>query len=66
MASKGKQFKDLIHSGKIVIQPGVYDGYSARLVEAAGFRLGAISGAGLPVTRGACLRRPLSNIVPRA
>ena len=51
MASKGKQFKDLIHSGKIVIQPGVYDGYSARLVEAAGFPSATISGAGVSESR---------------
>ena len=51
MASKGRQFKDLLHSGKIVIQPGVYDGYSARLVEAAGFPSATISGAGVSESR---------------
>ncbi len=49
--SKGRQFKDLIHGGKIVIQPGVYDGYSARLVEAAGFPSATISGAGVSESR---------------
>jgi 2-methylisocitrate lyase-like PEP mutase family enzyme len=51
MTSKGRQFKDLIHSGKIVIQPGVYDGYSARLVEAAGFPSATVSGAGVSESR---------------
>ncbi len=47
MTSKGRQFMDLIESPEILLTPGVYDGYSARLVEKAGFRTGAISGAGL-------------------
>lgn len=51
MASKGRQFKDLIHGKQIVIQPGVYDGYTARLVEAAGFASATISGAGVSESR---------------
>ena len=51
MASKGQQFKDLINAPEIVIQPGVYDGYSARLVEQAGFRTATISGAGVSESR---------------
>lgn len=47
MISKGKQLKELIHAPKILITPGVYDGYSARLVEKMGFRSGTISGAGV-------------------
>ena len=47
MTSKGRQFMDLIEAPEILITPGVYDGYSARLVDRAGFRTGAISGAGL-------------------
>lgn len=47
MISKGKQLKDLIHSPRILVTPGVYDGYSARLVEKMGFRTGTISGAGV-------------------
>ena len=47
MISKGKQLKDLIHSPRILVTPGVYDGYSARLVGKMGFRTGTISGAGV-------------------
>jgi len=51
MISKGKQFKELIHRKEILIQVGVYDGYSVRLVEQAGFKTGAISGAGVSESR---------------
>ncbi|MGQ0522966.1 MAG: isocitrate lyase/PEP mutase family protein [Betaproteobacteria bacterium] len=47
MISKGKRLKELIHSPKILITPGVYDGYSARLVEHTGFQTATISGAGV-------------------
>jgi 2-methylisocitrate lyase-like PEP mutase family enzyme len=47
MASKGKQLKELIHAARILITPGVYDGYSARLVQKMGFQSGTISGAGV-------------------
>ena len=51
MASKGKQFKTLIQAPEILIQPGVYDGYTVRLVEQAGFKTAAISGAGVSESR---------------
>ncbi len=51
MTSKGRQFKALIHAPEILIQPGVYDGYSVRLIERAGFRTAAISGAGVSESR---------------
>lgn len=51
MASKGAQFKELINRPEILIQPGIYDGYSARLVERAGFRTASISGAGVSESR---------------
>jgi 2-methylisocitrate lyase-like PEP mutase family enzyme len=51
MMSKGKQFKELIYSKQILIQPGVYDGYSVRLVEQAGFKTASISGAGVSESR---------------
>jgi len=51
MASKGRQFKDLMNAPEILVQPGVYDGYSVRLVERAGFKVGAISGAGVSESR---------------
>ena len=47
MISKGRQLKELLHSPKILIAPGVYDGFSARLVEKTGFKTASISGAGI-------------------
>ena len=47
MKSKGKRLKELLDAPEILVSPGVYDGYSARLVQARGFKSGAISGAGL-------------------
>jgi len=49
--SKGRQLKELINSPKILVTPGVYDGYSARLVEKAGFKSGSITGAGTSESR---------------
>jgi 2-methylisocitrate lyase-like PEP mutase family enzyme len=45
--SKGRQLKELLHSPQILIAPGVYDGFSARLVEKMGFKTASISGAGV-------------------
>lgn len=50
-ASKGRQLKELINSPKILVTPGVYDGYSARLVEKVGFKSGSITGAGTSESR---------------
>ena len=49
--SRGKQFKQLMYDKQILIQPGVYDGYSVRLVERAGFKTASISGAGVSESR---------------
>jgi 2-methylisocitrate lyase-like PEP mutase family enzyme len=51
MASKGRQFKELMNAPEILIQPGIYDGYTARLVEHAGFAAASISGAGVSESR---------------
>ena len=51
MASKGAQFRALLKEPGILITPGVFDGYSTRLVEQAGFKMGAISGAGVSESR---------------
>jgi 2-methylisocitrate lyase-like PEP mutase family enzyme len=51
MAGKGAQFRALLKEPGILITPGVFDGYSVRLVEAAGFKMGAISGAGVSESR---------------
>jgi 2-methylisocitrate lyase-like PEP mutase family enzyme len=47
MKSKGRRLKELLEAPEILVSPGVYDGYSARLVQQRGFKSGAISGAGL-------------------
>ena len=51
MASPGRQLKELLKAPKILIAPGIYDGYSARLVEKLGFKSGSISGAGTSESR---------------
>ena len=44
---KTTRFRRLIEAEEILVQPGVYDGFSARLVQQMGFAAGSISGAGL-------------------
>jgi 2-methylisocitrate lyase-like PEP mutase family enzyme len=51
MPTKGQELKQLINAREIVITPGVYDGFTARLIEAAGFRTATISGAGTSESR---------------
>ncbi|HEV7803110.1 MAG TPA: isocitrate lyase/PEP mutase family protein [Burkholderiales bacterium] len=41
------QLRNLINAPEILAMPGVFDGYSARLVEQSRFKAGFISGAGL-------------------
>ena len=50
MASPGQIMRDLINAPEILIMPGVYDGFSVRLVESMGFKAAGISGAGLSET----------------
>lgn len=40
-------YRSLLASDEFIVSPGIYDGYSARLVEAAGFRTAATSGAAI-------------------
>ncbi len=47
MESKGHKLKALLHAPQILIAPGVYDGYSARLVQKLGFKTAIITGAGV-------------------
>src|SRR5712691_4558917 len=42
-----KKFRELLARGGLIVVPGVYDGYSARLVEKAGFEMAATTGAGI-------------------
>ncbi|MGJ3263284.1 MAG: isocitrate lyase/PEP mutase family protein [Salinarimonas sp.] len=45
--SKARIYRDLLESGEFIVSPGVYDGYSARLVQEAGFKTAATSGAAI-------------------
>ncbi|MCP5149589.1 MAG: isocitrate lyase/PEP mutase family protein [Ectothiorhodospiraceae bacterium] len=45
--SRTRRLRELIEAPAILVSPGVYDGYSARLVEAMGFSSASTSGAGL-------------------
>lgn len=47
MASKGQELRNLILAPKILLMPGIFDGFSAHLVERMGYRAALISGAGL-------------------
>jgi 2-methylisocitrate lyase-like PEP mutase family enzyme len=47
MQKKTSNLRALIDAPEILTMPGIFDGYSARLVEQAGFPAGFISGAGL-------------------
>lgn len=51
MQSNGQRLRALLKSEDLVVAPGVYDGYSARLVEAAGFKTMATSGAAISNSR---------------
>ncbi|MCR9255692.1 MAG: isocitrate lyase/PEP mutase family protein [Alphaproteobacteria bacterium] len=45
--SKARTYRALLESEDFLVAPGVYDGYSARLVQAAGFKSAATSGAAI-------------------
>jgi 2-methylisocitrate lyase-like PEP mutase family enzyme len=45
MLTKAQQYRSMLTQGEFIVSPGVYDGYSARLVEAAGYKSAASSGA---------------------
>jgi len=47
MKSKARRFKEPLGAPDILVAPGVYDGFSARIAEAAGFEAATISGAGV-------------------
>lgn len=51
MTSQGQRLKTLIRAPEILVMPGVFDGFSARLVQAMGFASALISGAGLSEAR---------------
>ena len=45
-SSPGAQLRALLGKPGILVTPGVYDGFSLRLVEQMGYQTAAISGAG--------------------
>jgi len=49
--SKTKQLRDAIYAPEILIQPGVFDGFSTRLVEHMGYPTAFITGSGVSESR---------------
>jgi len=47
---KTQLFRSLLKSARPLVSPGIYDGYSVRLVEAMGFKTAATTGSGLSNT----------------
>ena len=47
MTSKARRFRELLAAPDILVAPGVYDGFSTRIVEQAGFKAATVSGAGV-------------------
>lgn len=46
-----RRMRELMAGPEVIVSPGVYDGYSIRLVEAMGFRTACTTGAGLANSR---------------
>lgn len=44
---KTARFRELLRGDDLILSPGIYDGYSARLVAQAGFKTACTTGAGL-------------------
>lgn len=51
MPTKAKQYRDLMAGEDLIVSCGAYDGYSARLIEKAGFKTVATSGAAISNSR---------------
>lgn len=49
--TKAKQLRDAIYAPEILVQPGVFDGFSTRLVEHMGYTSAFITGSGVSETR---------------
>ena len=47
----------LAQPGKVLVSPGVYDGYSAKLAERAGFQAISTTGPASPIAASACRTR---------
>ena len=44
--TKARRMREMLKAG-IVVSPGIFEGYSARLVEKMGFKAASTTGAGL-------------------
>ena len=44
-------YRKLIHDPEILVTPGVYDGFTARLAQSMGFKSATVSGAGVSESR---------------
>ena len=49
--TKPRRLRELLKADGILVSPGVYDGYSVRLVEKMGFRTACTTGAGVANSR---------------
>lgn len=47
MSENAENYRSLLRSSDFIVSPGVYDGYRVRLVESAGFKTAATSGAAI-------------------
>jgi len=47
MKSRARRFRELLEAPDILVAPGVFDGFSARIVAEAGFKAATVSGAGV-------------------
>ncbi|MCX5590679.1 isocitrate lyase/PEP mutase family protein [Alcaligenes endophyticus] len=47
MSTAAYKFRHLLNNSDFIVSPGVYDGYSLRLVQAAGFKTACTSGAAM-------------------
>src|ERR1700704_5265401 len=51
MESSGKRLRRLIEASEILVMPGVFDGFSTRLVAQAGYPAAFITGSGVSESR---------------
>jgi 2-methylisocitrate lyase-like PEP mutase family enzyme len=51
MTNPGKRLRELIAAPEILVMPGIFDGYSARLVQQNGFQAGFLTGGGISEAR---------------
>ena len=51
MTNPGKRLRELIDAPEILVMPGIFDGYSARLVQQSGFQAGFLTGGGISESR---------------